>query len=198
MNIYILYINKIEFGDVEPLGRYSSYTEASEHINDVLEKFFPDMKETARIDKNCTVENATKTASWNSTHIIKTVLPIRTEIYKLEVTRGYNFKSYRNPKLEAVISILEIANILTPAPIPPPPPPITLIPSKPSIITKKSETEIKHTAELQNAIAARQSRLATCQEKTHKIIKNKRLSQFDRDELDKIIHDFSSAFTDGF
>src|SRR6187551_1464616 len=126
MNIYILYINKIEFGDVEPLGRYSSYTEASEHIDEVLGKFFPDMKEPTRIDKNCTIENATKTASWNSTHIIKTVLPIRTEIYKLEVARGYTLKSYRNPKLEVVISILEIANI--PASLPPTPSPPFPIP----------------------------------------------------------------------
>lgn len=196
MNIYILYINKIEFGDVEPLGRYSSYTEASEHINEVIGKFFPDMNEPTRIDKNCTVENATKTASWNSTHIIKTVLPIRTEIYKIEVARGYTLKSYRNHKLEAVISILEIANIPTPPPTPPPPPPVFQPITKPTLIAKKTDTEIKHNAELQNAIAARQSRIATNQEKQHKIVKNKRLSQFDRDELDKIIFDFTS-FSDG-
>jgi hypothetical protein len=198
MNVYILYINKIQYGDIEPLGQYSSLTEASEHINENIEKYYPNIK-YVKIDKNCTIDNALITIDNNTTHIIKSI-PMRTEIYSVQYQRGY-FGSARISKLESVISILEIIH----KPFIPQPPQPPLI--EPKYIPKlnkplvnninKNHNNDDYNIELINAIKAREDRMKKGDPKIKKIqsIRKPKLApQFSKQEISIMLDEMDFHF----
>ena len=119
MNTYVLYVNHIASGDVECINQYSSFTEASKHIEEKVMKLLNvEQDELMVLDRNCTVDNALKTIG-KQKYIIKST-PMRTDIYSKCQAKGYLYSTYI-AKLEYTIAIMEVIQMI-PIPTPPPPP----------------------------------------------------------------------------
>jgi hypothetical protein len=126
--VCVLYVSHVRSGDVENIGQYGSFTEASQMIAGRVETLV-DAK-CLVIDRNCTTDNAL-TKIKDEKYIVKN-MQFKTDIYAVIKKKGIVYNSYAT-ELVYSIGILEVV-IQNEIPVPPPPPPSTPEPKKHVII----------------------------------------------------------------
>ena len=138
--VCVLYVSHVRSGDVENIGQYGSFTEASQMIAGRVETLV-DAK-CLVIDRNCTTDNAL-TKIKDEKYIVKN-MQFKTDIYAVIKKKGIVYNSYAT-ELVYSIGILEVV-IQNEIPVPSTPEPkkhVIIKPPKQNLLSDSYVNELK-------------------------------------------------------